>query len=442
MLGSVSANQLAKIVGPFLFIAWSVWYLGITRQEIQEVTRKFRAQRNLFIEDFLEHEIDGKFDGGAISNLCATRKWTPGLIMSCDSAHAGLGVVRNACLHCIRFAIEAGAELVLPEIVPRSEDNLKDIVSKPAVPLDHFFDADHLHYVLSTYCPQLKVYNSFNDLYNVPQVANAIEFIIPDLNTDWVNGTVLANPKGWNQQFHTYLDRKSPPKDREWPLRVHLKHTRWVWPTANDTAAVASSFGRILRIREDARRLAASALFSLALRFRLNIDPRTRYHPESFVGIHLRTDEDVSEGFPDYITQAADYFHFLSDANAPVAFLASGATPANITAFTRRAEDFNVKVVTKRDILDEEELKVLEGFTWDQRSLVDYEIMLRAGLVAGVSGSSFAWNLALRRSYAFGSGPTAVPHPIGSTIAWKDQFTTLYGKHEEHENAMRATIWP
>ncbi|KAF9879134.1 hypothetical protein CkaCkLH20_03367 [Colletotrichum karsti] len=442
MLASSSISQFAKVVGPIVLIVWSVWYLGISRQQVEEATRRFRSQRKLFIADFLEHEIDGKFDGNAINNLCTSKKWTPGLVMSCDTVHAGIGVVRNAYLHCIRFAIEAGAELVLPDIIPRSEENIQDIVSQRGKPLDYLFDTEHLHHILSAHCPQLKLYNSFNDLYNVPSVANAIEFAISDTNGEFVNGTVLENPKGWSKQFRAFLDQKSPPETREYPLRVHLRHTRWTWPTANDTAAVASSFGRILRIRQDARRLAASALFTLALRFRLNLDPRTRYHPESFVGIHLRTEEDVNERFPDYVTQAADYFHFLSDSRSHVAFLASGATPKNITAFAERAEDFNVTVVTKRDILDKKELEILDAFTWDQRSLVDYEIMLRAGLVAGVGASSFGWNLALRRSYAFGSGPEAVPHPPGDTIAWKDDFTTLYGKHEAYEDAMRATIWP
>ncbi|EQB59361.1 hypothetical protein CGLO_00261 [Colletotrichum gloeosporioides Cg-14] len=435
--------QFVKIAGPFLFIIWSIWYLGISRQQVHELARNFHTQRDLFVADFLEHEIDGKFNGSAITNLCMSKKWSPGLVMSCDAVHAGIGVVRNAYLHCIRFAIETGAELILPQITPRSPENLQDIVSKPGVPIDYFFDSDHLHHVLSTYCPQMKVYDSLDELYDVPGVGNPFAFDMGVFVKEWVNGTVLANPKGWNKSFRDWLDTQSPPATREYPLRVHLKHTLWVWPTANDTAAVASSFGRILRIRQDARRLAASALFSLAHRFRLNLDPRTRYHPESFVGIHLRTEEDITGGsFPDYITQAADYFHFLSDCSAPVAYLASGATDANVTAFAERAEDFNVTVVTKGDILDAQEMEELEAFTWDQRSLVDYEIMLRAGLVAGIGKSSFAWNLALRRSYAFGDGPQAVPHPLGDTIAWKDEFTTLYGKHEAREDAMRSTIWP
>lgn len=99
-----------KLVGPMLLILWSVWYLGISRQHVQTITRKFRNQRELFIKDFLEHEVDGRFDGAAIQGLCASKKWTKGLLMGCDAAPGGIGEVRNAHLHCIRFAIEAGGK--------------------------------------------------------------------------------------------------------------------------------------------------------------------------------------------------------------------------------------------------------------------------------------------------------------------------------------------
>ncbi|EXF76603.1 hypothetical protein CFIO01_10755 [Colletotrichum fioriniae PJ7] len=441
MLGSTSLSQLMKLVGPMLLILWSVWYLGISRQHVQTITRKFRNQRELFIKDFLEHEVDGRFDGAAIQGLCGSKKWTKGLLMGCDAAPGGIGEVRNAHLHCIRFAIEAGAELILPEIIPRSEDDIKNINGRPAVPLDYYFDAAHLNHVLQTYCPQMRVHGSMNDLYDVPEVFEALQFSIADTNSNWVNGTVLAEPSDWNKQFHDFINEKSPLAERVYPFRTHLKHTLWTWPTARDKAPVASSFGRMLRIRPDARRLAASALFSLESRFQLNLDPRTRYHPSSFVGVHLRTEEDVNERFPDYTTQAANYLHYLSESESSVAFLASGATETNITAFVNRAEDFNVTVVTKTDILDDEEQEALEALTWDQRGLVDYEIMLRAGMVAGVSASSFAWNLALRRSYAFGQGPMGVPLEPGETISWKDDYTTLYGRHE-NAYAMRATVWP
>ncbi|WQF78114.1 Putative GDP-fucose protein O-fucosyltransferase [Colletotrichum destructivum] len=441
MITSTSMSQLVKFAGPFILILWSIWYLGISRQHVQTLTRPFRNQRELFIKDFLEHEIDGRFDGAAIESLCASKKWTPGLIMSCDAVPGGIGDVRNAHLHCLRFAIEAGAALILPEIIPRSEDDIKSINGRPSVHLDYYFDMDHLRDVLTTYCPQMKVYESMDDLYNVPEAVSGLQFSIGDTNDKWLYGNVMAEPENWHQQFHKFLDEKVPVKERTNPFRVHLQRTQWMWPTAKDTAPVASSFGRMLRIRPDARRLAASALFTLGSRFRLNLDPRTRYHPASFVGVHLRTEENVDDKYPDYTTQAANYFHCLSESQSHIAFLATGATQDNITAFVDRAADFNVTVVTKLDILDVEEKATLGKLSWDQQGLVDYEIMLRAGLVAGVSASGFAWNLALRRSYAFGEGPRKSPSSTAETIAWKDDYTILYGKHD-NAFGMKSTIWP
>ncbi|GKT55286.1 alternative oxidase [Colletotrichum tofieldiae] len=441
MIGSTSMSQLVKFVGGLVLVFGSLWYLGVSRQHVHAVTRAFRNQRELFIKDFLEHEIDGRFDGTAIQSLCAAKKWTPGLLMSCDEAAGGIGEVRNAHLHCIRFAIEAGAALVLPQIVSRSEDDIKAVNGRSGVPLDYYFDVDHLHHVLTTYCPQMKVYGSMNDLYNVPEATDALQFSISDTTDDWVNGTVMANPHRWHQKFHDFIDERLPVKGRSTPFRVHLKRTQWTWPTATDKAPVTLAFGRMLRIRSDARRLAGSALFTLGSRFGLNLDPRTRYHPASFVGIHLRTEENIDDKYPDYPTQAANYLHYLSESKTNIAFLATGATEDNITAFVERGQDFDVTVVTKLDILDDEEQKVLEKLSWDQRGLVDYEIMLRASRVASVSASAFAWDLALRRSYAFGKGLTGLDLQYPGRIAWKDDYTVLYGKHD-NAAAFASTIWP
>ncbi|KAK1978761.1 hypothetical protein LZ30DRAFT_598422 [Colletotrichum cereale] len=441
MIAFSSVSQIAKFTGLLLLLFWSLWYMGLNRQHIHAVTRAFRNQRELFIKDFLEREIDGQFNGTAIATLCASKKWTPGLLMSCDEVAGGVGEVRNAHLHCIRFAIEAGAGLVLPRIISRSEDDIKVVNGRAGLPLDYYFDTDHLHHVLATYCPQMKVYESLDDLYDVPEASSALQFTIADTNSEWVNGTVMAAPQRWYQSFHSFIDEKVPVEDRTNPFRVHLQRTQWTWQIAEDRRSLASSFGRMLRIRPDARRLAASALFTLASRFRLNLDPRSQYHQESFVGIHLRTEENIDDKYPDYPSQAANYLVYMSESGSKIAFLATGATKNNITAFVKRAQDFNITVVTKLDILDEEEQGVLGKLTWDQRSLVDYEIMLRAGLVGGVSASAFAWNLALRRSYAFGKGPAGTEPASTGGVAWHDDYTTLYGQNV-NAFAMAATIWP
>ncbi len=80
--------------------------------------------------------------------------------------------------------------------------------------------------------------------------------------------------------------------------------------------------------------------------------------------------------------------------------------------------------------------------TWDQRAAVDYEVMLRAGLITGTSLSGFAWNLAVRRAYAFGEGPDAVPAAITPNLQWKDQYSALWGTANAKSNAMRSATWP
>jgi hypothetical protein len=334
----------------------------------------------------------------------------------------------------------------LPEIVRRSENDIAKIIPDSkgpisGVPLDYFFDVDYLKRVLSTHCPQMKVYSSLNDLYNVPGL-DPIRFGVLDIMEDFVNESVIAKPHEWSKKFNVFLDSKSPPAKRRYPIRVQMESTQYNWPTSADLPAVERNFGHILRVRKDARELAASALFNLCKKFNLNLDPQQGYHPKSFVGVHLRTEEDVTpDKFPPYVEQASYFLNYMVQAKSPVGYLASGATAENITAFAERAEEFNITVVTKQDILDGAELQQLEKFTWDQRALVDYEIMLRAGLVTGVSQSNFAWNLALRRAYAFGLGPDYVPGASSDKIQWQDKYSTLFGRNPK-ANAYRATIWP
>jgi len=107
-LGFSSVTRLVKIVIPLIFISWVLFYFGISKSRYDEVVRQLRSEKSVFINDFLQNEIDGDFDGSGIDRLCESKQWIPGLIMSCDAAPGGVGEVRNAQLHCIRIAMEVG----------------------------------------------------------------------------------------------------------------------------------------------------------------------------------------------------------------------------------------------------------------------------------------------------------------------------------------------
>lgn len=340
------------------------------------------------------------------------------------------------------------AELILPEIVKRSEQDITKLIPNPngpirGIPLDYFFDKNHLNYSLSTYCPQMKVYSSINDLYNQPNVQQPIKFGVTDLTESFVNASVIEHPEEIPRQLKEFLDKQSPPDKRKYPVRFHLSATVFRWPTAYDPPEFVRNFGRILRIREDVRRIAASGLFNMQKQFKLKLDPRSGIKRDSFVGVHLRTEKDVEGAFADYDTQAAYYLSYVVDSHAPLVYLASGATGQDIDSFTARAKDFNVTTVVKKDILDGTDIEVLGKLSWDQRALIDYEIMLRAGLVAGMSESSFSWNLAMRRQNAYGDFGGSEPVTSGKShnIMWKDRFSTVFGNSVRGQ-AMQSTIWP
>ena len=62
----------------------------------------------VFINDFLNHDVSGPFIGDGLSDLCSAKKWTPGLLLTCDAVPGGMADVKNGILTCIRVAIEIG----------------------------------------------------------------------------------------------------------------------------------------------------------------------------------------------------------------------------------------------------------------------------------------------------------------------------------------------
>jgi len=66
------------------------------------------GKKAAFIDPILTSEIDGPFDNSTLAQLCASRKWSPGLIFMCEAPQGGVANVRNVFLNCVRYAIEAG----------------------------------------------------------------------------------------------------------------------------------------------------------------------------------------------------------------------------------------------------------------------------------------------------------------------------------------------
>lgn len=76
------------------------------------------------------------FDPEPMRSLCSSKEWTPGLYFTCDESVGGIGNIRNSILLCVRYAIEAGAGLVVPTIVLRDANDISLIVSGALILID------------------------------------------------------------------------------------------------------------------------------------------------------------------------------------------------------------------------------------------------------------------------------------------------------------------
>lgn len=66
-------------------------------------------------------------DSSAIKSVCEDAIWNSTLVFTCNNSVGGIGNIRNSILNCVRYAISAGAALVMPQIIVRSSSDITRI---------------------------------------------------------------------------------------------------------------------------------------------------------------------------------------------------------------------------------------------------------------------------------------------------------------------------
>ncbi|TVY27914.1 hypothetical protein LHYA1_G003013 [Lachnellula hyalina] len=406
------ASKLAVIV----FAVLSVAYLLFSRQVItpadyHEIYRAAVSGKKVaFVEKVLETEIGGAIDNSALVELCKSKEWIPGLIFNCESPKGGVANVRNVFLNCVRYAIEAGVWLtttatsfVIPEMVSRGT-TLSTINTDTNVPFTYFFDLEHFTSSLSEACPQIHIVPNRNDLWDQPSTAKAILLTPNDLCD------VLATPGDWSGAFKKYLNTIHPaPFSASIPVLVSLRSLLLQFPLSYDDALLVGNFGRMLRVREDVRRLAATVLYAMDKKFGMGVDSNLAgVQPGLFYGAHLRTAADAkAAGWTPFAQQAENYLNHARAKQLSTIYLSTG-NEEDAKVFIETAATLSIDVTTKEELLGgkkfERELEEMKLLTWDQRGLIDYEVLLRSSVFGGTYESSFDWSVAMRRHVVVGNG--------------------------------------
>lgn len=82
---------IVSLTGIF-FISAQYGYLDA----LQAITRTSQSSpKQLFIQNALDHDISGPYNGSYLQDLCLQTKWRPGLIFSCGRIYGGIGNVSS-----------------------------------------------------------------------------------------------------------------------------------------------------------------------------------------------------------------------------------------------------------------------------------------------------------------------------------------------------------
>lgn len=253
-------------------------------------------------------EITGVFDDAAIRELCGNRTWREGLIFSTDTLEGSVAEVRNTILTTLRYAVESGGmcpfsspshtqkanplnsgAYVLPQIHPPPIIAPYPPKKKPrTLPISTYFDAPHLVSSLSSACPNLTIYSSLNDLWDRPTINPPHPLSPPSLAPLNPADLVIHHPESWNSSLTQHLEEIAPKGfSKEKPVMIRITDGSEVngpngegvvgagdgtgvgmggmceWPTQYDGPEVRKNWGRLLRSRDDVRRLAASVVYKL-----------------------------------------------------------------------------------------------------------------------------------------------------------------------------------
>ncbi|TPX11370.1 uncharacterized protein E0L32_001188 [Thyridium curvatum] len=397
---------------------------------------------------------DAPFVGWPLQRVCNEAHWVDGLVFVCDNNSGGIGNVRNYIQTCIRYAIEAGATgLVVPRIRQRSDKDLADLFTD-FLPFNYMFDEDHFRTSMTTFCPQMTLYSNLTDIPSFHDAALQVEEIKPkdmvNKHVDWQDFN--RHTDHWGDVFRKWLfegfrvegtaaeatpDQRPRAPTVDKPRIIRFKWgVLWDWPVYRDGPEFATTFGSILKFHPELMYLGKQAVKSLHRLSRENGDPMGH-----FLGMHLRSESDSMGFWPQYEDQNKAYLDKAREKGYKTAYLATGnATEGQKLADGAQAT-LGMKVWSKTDLLEPQDLEKLQALTWDQQGVVDFIVLLASEYFVGVMPSSFSVYMTIKRHLKM-EGIYSRPYKVGTE---GDGRSYLVGKYDEYYGGwlfMFDGMWP
>ncbi|KAI1264276.1 hypothetical protein F5Y18DRAFT_391694 [Xylariaceae sp. FL1019] len=261
-------------------------------------------------------------------------------------------------------------------------------------------------------------------------------------------------PSQFGTSFRTWMrerekDLNLQPPGWDNPMLVRLSWgVLWDWPVFYDGPEFATTFGGLLRIRDDILQLSdkivqAMRKHATASKTSDNTQEASMERPENaFLGIHLRTEEDALSQWPTYENQSKAYFQEAEKQGfrGRAVYLASGSKEERLKFAEDARAQSHLDVKSKHDLIKGRDLEELRAMSWDQQALVDFAVLLQADYFVGVSPSSFSINIALKR-HIQQDGVYSRPFKVSSSDG-RSWLAGRYDKYWDDWLFMFDGMWP
>ncbi|CAK7218240.1 inducible alternative oxidase 2 [Sporothrix bragantina] len=449
---------LGLVVGHSIFNS-----LSMTMSSDPFVEARRQLTKEQFIDAVMREPVEGIVDLEPIRNKCQKVVQQQGLVWQCDYIQGGLGNLGNTWVNCMYFGIESGAtSIILPPVGKRNDKNLIDNGNaKDTTNLPILYDLNHFIETWKQACPHITVYKSPDEVPNLK--GNGGRMLTPHQipGLEVVRQTVF-DFHTWRAKFDEWLETnyaadKLQNMSVEKPVHVGAKGLMFAGHRASMDPRFTHAFTRMFASRNSLRRLGAAAVWDLEQRMGRPVVSDAILFPELYAktyGLptaaplqgttldkvavntsqvtHLlrnRVTDATKFKWPGYEFQAPSYLREALERNLTSIYLAAGSAEST-QRFKAEAEAADLTTYTKEDVLGEEEMTEYNALTWDNKAVVDFQVLLHSSFFAGYGQSTFSQTMVMRRSALPDAGPNQVnpwrPFTDKSFEIWRDNLSSIY----------------
>jgi hypothetical protein len=333
---------------------------------------------------------DTAFNG--LLDLCKQTDWTDGLWLHCNSncgndgdgtsICGGLNNARNRIQTCIRLAIDTGSGIIIPSVTTRDENDLVN-TDDNTVCADFFWDMEYLQKALAEQCPQLQIRlcGSRTGITTIIEPEFRTYLSAPHYNTTFralvtaeleTNNVTFADVTSYTPAVISYGDT----------------YIGFNYQAADELSTIRKALFKVLRFNEELLELSSQVLKSKEL------------HEGAFIGVHLRGENDWPGGFGAIEDQMRTYTAEIRDIKDIKTVYVSCGDSTAIQRFRDILVPYGYIVHDKWTLLTDlkETLNKVESLSFDQKGIVEYQVLVEARFFLGVIMSSMSSLIAFART--------------------------------------------